>query len=164
MTDPVSLRPAKPNEIDALTDICLRSKAHWGYDVAFMEKSRDALTIKPERVQSGDVVVAELHGRPAGVAAIAPDEDGYEIEVFFVDPNAMGKGVGAHLFQALVSLAAKRGITQLTIASDPNAAAFYEKMGARPIGSVPSESMPGRRLPLLKVDIAKALQSNARKV
>lgn len=148
----IEIRPAKAAEIEALTAICQRSKAHWGYDRDFMEKSRHALAVKPERVGTGDVLVAELDGVVAGVAAIAPDEGGFEIDLFFVDPPAMGRGLGVRLFRALVAHANKRGIATLSILSDPNAAPFYEKMGARRVGMAPSDAIPGRTLPLLKID------------
>ncbi|MEX3010959.1 GNAT family N-acetyltransferase [Hoeflea sp. TYP-13] len=154
MAGSISFRPARSGETAALTELCIRSKAHWGYDERFMESSREALTVKPARVESGDVIVAEFQGQPAGVAAIAPDGDGFEIDLFFVDPAAMGRGVGRRLFEAVIALAKRRGIGALTILSDPNAVSFYEKMGARPIGRAPSDAIPGRTLPLLEVDIA----------
>ena len=120
----IDIRQAKPTEIDALTAICHRSKAHWGYDRDFMERSRDALTVRPEQVEAGDVLVAELDGVAVAVAAIAPDQDGYEIDQFFVDPPAMGRGVGVHLFRAVLAHAKDRGIATLSILSDPNAQAF----------------------------------------
>jgi len=149
----IDIRPAKQTELDALTAICHRSKAHWGYDRDFMKKCRDALTVRPEQVEAGDVLVAELDGVAAAVAAIAPDQDGYEIDQFFVDPPAMGRGVGVHLFRAVLAHAKQHGIATLSILSDPNAEAFYEKMGAQKIGSAPSDSIPGRTLPLLRITI-----------
>ncbi len=150
----ITIRPARAAETEGLTALCLRSKAHWGYDRDFMERSRNALTVKPERAAAGDVLVAELDGTAAGVAAIAPDEDGFEIELFFVDPPAMGHGVGARLFKALVQHAKQRGIPSLSILSDPQAAPFYERMGARQIGTAPSDAIPGRTLPLLRITIS----------
>ena len=120
----IDIRQAKPTEIDALTASCHRSTAHWGYDRDFMERSRDALTVRPEQVEAGDVLVAELDGVAVAVAALAPDADGFEIELFFVDPPAMGRGVGVHLFHAVLAHARARGIATLSILSDPNAQAF----------------------------------------
>jgi hypothetical protein len=42
------IRPARAGEADALTALALRSKAHWGYDAAFMEVVRPILTIEGE--------------------------------------------------------------------------------------------------------------------
>ncbi len=149
------IRPACAEEAQALSDLSHRSKAHWGYDEGFMALSRDALTVRDAWIEAGMVLVAEHDAALAGVAAIAPDGDGHEVAVFFVDPAMMGKGIGADLFQAMVGLAAESGIAKLGILSDPNAAGFYEKMGARPIGMEPSDAIPGRELPYLEMDVPK---------
>jgi hypothetical protein len=39
--------------------MALRSKAHWGYDEAFMQQVADELTVTPEMVRRCDVMVAE---------------------------------------------------------------------------------------------------------
>ena len=44
-----------------------------------------------------------------------------------------------------------RDAGRLTILADPNAAAFYERAGAVRIGEAPSDSVPGRLLPLYEV-------------
>lgn len=45
MDDPITLRLADVSEREPLTELCIRSKAHWGYDAAFMALCRDALTV-----------------------------------------------------------------------------------------------------------------------
>ncbi len=35
-----TIRAARPGEADALSALCLRSKAHWGYDDDFLERCR----------------------------------------------------------------------------------------------------------------------------
>src|SRR5476649_1400099 len=49
----ITIRPALLDEADALSALCLRSKAHWGYDAAFMALSQDALTISPALIKTG---------------------------------------------------------------------------------------------------------------
>ncbi|MCG6496213.1 hypothetical protein MCM47_18115 [Kitasatospora sp. A2-31] len=46
------------------------------------------------------------------------------------------------------------GSRRLTIDADPNAEPFYLAMGATRIGTTASESVPGRELPLLGLEIA----------
>ena len=118
-----------------------------------MALSREALTVRDAGIEAGMVLAVEHGGALAGVAAISPDGDGHEVAVFFVDPAMMGKGVGADLFHAMVDLAARNDIEKLGILSDPNAAGFYEKMGARPVGREPSGAIPGRELPYLEMNI-----------
>jgi GNAT superfamily N-acetyltransferase len=71
----------------------------------------------------------------------------------FVEPRAMGTGVGRKLFEAIVALIAAEGAKKLVILADPNAEEFYRRMGAKRVGDAPSESIPGRRLPLLEFEI-----------
>ena len=149
----IIIRRARPEEAATLSAICVRSKAHWGYDEKFMTLSTDALTVDPARIEAGHILAAELDGALVGTAAIGPDDEGFEIDQFFIDPGAMGRGVGKRLFVALLGLAREHGIEKLSILSDPNAAGFYRRMGARDIGSAPSDAIPGRTLPLLEIDV-----------
>ena len=47
-----------------------------------------------------------------------------------VHPDHMGQGVGAGMFAHAMAAARAAGIRRVKIVSDPNAEAFYEKMGA----------------------------------
>jgi hypothetical protein len=46
-----------------------------------------------------------------------------------------------------------RGFRVLEIQGDPNAARFYERVGARRIGERESASVPGRMLPLFELAV-----------
>lgn len=153
------LRPARPEEAARLSDLCMESKAHWGYDAAFMALCREALTVTTEAIAAGEVVVAvDAADRPLGVAALG---DGgrpglAEIALLFVRPAAMGQGVGRALFAALSARARQAGASELMILADPGAEAFYRRMGAERIGVAPSDAVPGRSLPLLRYDLGLA--------
>ncbi|MCR9137046.1 MAG: GNAT family N-acetyltransferase [Alphaproteobacteria bacterium] len=149
----MTIRPARAGEAAPLSDLCWRSKAHWGYDPQFMNACREALTVHDEWIGRNWVIVAEMGGDLAGVAAIAPDGSQFEVALFFVDPPYMGKGVGGALFDAMVARARQEDIGTLRILSDPNAVEFYRKMGARSIGTEPSDAIPGRSLPLMEIDL-----------
>lgn len=145
------LRLARAEEAPALSQLCLESKAHWGYDAAFLEACRPVLTVTPEMIATGDVVVAvDAADRPLGVGALSPG--GAEVELLFVRPAAMGQGAGRALLAELVRRARALGHRRLAIAADPGAEAFYLRQGALRIGEVESEVQPGRRLPLLHLE------------
>jgi GNAT superfamily N-acetyltransferase len=149
----MNLRTARVEESDALTALCLRSKAHWGYDAAFMRMSEASLTISPALIETGRVLVVE-DGKLLGMASLDPLEDGvYDLLHMFVDPAAIGRGVGAALFGAISAKACEEGASALTILADPNAVPFYLKMGAVLTGDAPSDAIPGRRLPTLRYAI-----------
>lgn len=88
------VRQAEISEVEGLTALCRRSKAHWGYDAEFMRRSADALAVKPAAIAQGLVVVADDGGVPKGVAAVEPmEEDGvFDLSLLFVEPDAMGRG------------------------------------------------------------------------
>ncbi|MEM7222297.1 MAG: GNAT family N-acetyltransferase [Pseudomonadota bacterium] len=81
-------------------------------------------------------------------------EDGVcDLLKLFVEPAEMGRGIGAALFAWAVSEARRQGARLMTIEADPDAEAFYRKMGARTVGTAPSGSVPGRSLPMLAFDL-----------
>jgi GNAT superfamily N-acetyltransferase len=151
----VVVRPARPDEAELLTDLVLRSKAHWGYDAAFMAACRDELTVAADQVVAHRTAVAEdgAGGGVLGMVTVEGEPPLGAIGMLFVDPAAMGRGVGRLLYGHALAVAAGAGFTRLTIDADPNAEAFYRRMGAVTVGRTPSGSVPGRTLPLMAVDV-----------
>lgn len=128
---PLTIRPARPGEAGALSALCKRAKAHWGYDAEFLRLSDAALTIAPELIETGRVLVAEADGRIAGMASLAPlHGDTWDLLHMFVEPAAMRTGAGRMLFAAIAELARGWGGTLLSIQSDPYAEGFYRRLGA----------------------------------
>lgn len=153
----ILIRTAGPGEANALTALVRRSKEHWGYDDAFMTLSALSLRVRTEVIAAGHVFVASDADAPSvalGVAQLAPLVDGVvDLDKLFVDPPAIGTGVGALLLAHAVKVARQRGARRMTILADPNAAPFYEKMGARFLRMAPSDAIPGRELPLYDIDL-----------
>jgi GNAT superfamily N-acetyltransferase len=149
------IRPARADEASALSELCMSSKAHWGYDTAFMEASRASLTITPEMIAEGRVLVAENGRGVIGVTttALIDASGAYDLGHMFVSPDAIRTGAGRALFDAILALVRERGGNRLVIVADPNAEDFYRCLGAKRIGDAPSESIPGRFLPLLEYKI-----------
>lgn len=143
------MRCARPGEASLLTELAIRSKAHWGYDREFMQACRATLTLTAELIARTEVYVAEVEGRVVGFYSLAPWHSDLELYHFFVDPPAMGNGLGRCLWNDAVRRASERGCSRLLIQSDPYAEGFYLKLGAERIGEVPSGAVPGRTLPLL---------------
>jgi GNAT superfamily N-acetyltransferase len=142
----VRLRDARPDECDALSALAYSSKAHWGYDDAFMEACRDELTVSLDRAHvrvAHDGALLGFHGL-----------DGDELTWLFVAPGAMGRGVGRALVRDACALARAAGIGRLRIEADPNAVGFYERMGASRVGEVASGSIPGRVLPVYALGLS----------
>lgn len=147
----VLLRPAYESECAALSALCLRSKAVWGYDAVFLEACRAELAIHPADIEAGLVRVAELNGELAGVVQLTRDGAELHLDKLFVDPEALRAGIGKRLLESAIVQAAEMGAVRLIIDADPDAADFYRRMGAVDIGMVASDAMPGRFLPRLEL-------------
>ena len=63
------VRRARPAEADELSELALRSKAHWGYDEAFMAASRAELKVTRAAVRDAGYYVAESEGNPRSQAS-----------------------------------------------------------------------------------------------
>ena len=134
----------------------MRSKAVWGYDEAFLSLAREALRVEPAQIAAGDVWVAiAADGSIAGVVVIGPGEqpDALDLNKLFIEPRQIRAGFGRVLLLHAIDEARRRGAKRLTILSDPYAAHFYERHGARPVGEAPSDAIPGRSLPLYEVQL-----------
>ena len=150
----VRLRLARAGEAPGLTALCLRSKAYWGYDAAFMRLCASALTVSEQSIAERRVLVAtDRRDRIVGTASVMRDGNDAELGLMFVEPTAIGGGVGRMLFGEAVRLARRLGYQRMTILADVNAAPFYERMGARFLRQAPSDAIPGRSLPCYEYDL-----------
>ena len=149
----LALRPARPEEGAALTELCLRSKAVWGYDDVFMAACRQELTLTQASIRASWVQVAELDGRLAGVAEVKSAGRTAQLEKLFVEPAMLRSGTGRKLLDWAMATARAAGATALVIEADPDAAEFYRRMGAVDDGLVPSGSIPGRLIPRLNLPL-----------
>ena len=148
------IRDARADDCLRLTALAFSSKAHWGYDDSFMEACRDELTVREADLVRRWVRVADDAGAIVGFHGVENNgSDEVEIAWLFVDPRAMGRGVGRALVIDALGYARDRGATRVRIEADPNAASFYERLGARRAGSTPSGSIPGRVLPVYLIDV-----------
>lgn len=156
---PPQIRDAATVDCDAVTELCMRSKRSWGYDQDFMNQSRAALTLTPERLEDWTVRLAESPGgKLIGVvaASLGDARREAELELMFVEPAWMGAGVGAALMKDLANRLLSHGVETLWILSDPDAEPFYHRLGAIRVGLRPSDAIAGRRLPWLRLDLVRA--------
>lgn len=132
------IRPGRAEEAGLLSDLALWSKGDaGGYDATFFEACRAELTLTPETAARAAVNRAR-HGR---------------LEMLFLDPDTIGTGVGRLLYDDAVQRARSRGWRSMVLDADPGAESFYLRMGARRIGETPSNSIPGRVLPVLEIEV-----------
>lgn len=137
-----SLRPAAPGDAPGLTDLALRSKAHWGYSPEWLTAWRQQLTIEAGYLAEHRVLVAEHTGALVGMCALEDRGSWWVLEHLWVDPASMGLGVGRTLVKQALALARSVRPGRVLVEADPHAAGFYSRLGAHQIGVAPG-AMPG---------------------
>lgn len=150
----IVVRCAELEELRALSALCLRSKAVWGYDPSFLEACREELSFRPQDLQSTGIGVAETDNGIVGVVQIKVVNAEADLMKLFVEPARMRGGVGRVLMNWAVERARSLGAIRMFIEADPYAAQFYRDNGAYDVGFAASGSIPGRMLPKLVIDLA----------
>ncbi|WP_223837530.1 GNAT family N-acetyltransferase [Streptomyces venezuelae] len=127
----VRIRGARAAEAEALSALVMRSKAHWGYDPAFLAACAGELRIRAEDTEARRITVAEApDGAVLGVASLEGGPAEAVLGLLFVAPEALGRGVGRALYREVLRRARELGIERLVIDADPHAVGFYRAMGA----------------------------------
>lgn len=135
------IRPAMPEERDALEEIQRRASMALPEYRADLEAHPDVIHLPQEQLDRGDVFVAELKGRPVGFAAL----DGAELDGLFVEPDLWKRGIGRLLVDAVTHEARRRGLS-LTVLGNPTAREFYERCGFVAEGIEQTRFGPGLRM------------------
>lgn len=140
-----------------MSGIAHRAKASWHYPERWLAAWHEQLTLRPEHLLRWRVRVAENAGTVAGFAAVDVDAHPAGLEHCWVDPPAMGQGVGRALVLDGAGLAAQAGHHTLEVESDPHAVGFYRRLGGHVVGSVhaPVLGRP-RQLPLVRFTLPMA--------
>ena len=146
----MTIRRASAADRDALARLAFRSKAHWGYDVAFMERSRDVLTPSAAYLARDLVYVADDDtGAAVGFYGFVREGRELWLNDLWIEPAAIRTGAGRALFAHAVETARAAGAAAFFIESDPNAEGFYLAMGAVRTGERVAAGS-GRVLPVLR--------------
>ena len=146
----MSIRQANPNDIDAINHLFCLSKGSWGYDPVFMHQCMSEYSITIDKILQKSVYLYYVDGFLAGFYSFIQEvNECAELDYFFLHPDFFGKGIGRKLWDACINTAKDIKITEFILYSDPNAEAFYLKMGCRKIGEQESPMIKGRLLPVL---------------
>lgn len=154
----LKIRTANKNEAEYLTQLAMRSKAHWGYTKEFMDACQQELLITKDMIEnhSSYYALAENQGGTVGFYSLKglTDPD-IELGLLFIEPEYIGSGFGRILIEHAMNYAAAKGGKTLQIQGDPNAEGFYKAMGAILTGKSESSCIPGRYLPNFSISLIK---------
>ena len=147
-----TVRPAQASDASALTAIAQTAKRHWGYPEPWLEAWAPVLTIAPDYLARHTVLVAERDGVPVAFVALVDAGTHWGLDHLWILPEHQGHGLGRRLFTLAVDEARARRPGVLRIEAEPFALGFYERCGARQVGTVPAPVLgTPRDLPLLEL-------------
>lgn len=137
----IRIRPARPQDRDALGALKLRASLAWGDNVEALQDLPEARQVPAEHLPAA--IVAERDGAIAGFATVLPRGDGEaELEDLFVDPAAWGQGIGRQLLAEAGTRAVALGARSLHVVAGGRARPFYERCGFRVTGPVTTDFEP----------------------
>jgi ribosomal protein S18 acetylase RimI-like enzyme len=162
----VLIRPARPEDAEALVDVHVRT---WAAAYEHVFGAERLATIDRERrraiaawwIESGGTVVAELDGRVVGLASVGPSTDVEgegELYAIYVLPEAWGGGAGRGLMDAAKELlrASYRDATLYVLDDNPRARRFYEREGWAVDGVTKTEEWLGLEVTEVRYRISLA--------
>lgn len=137
---------AGPEDVAGLRSLANQSEAHWGYDRVFMEVFDRTFNITERFILENPVFVSRQGDDPEAFWGLKQDEDGWELEYFYVAEPALGKGLGRRMWDHLTDWCRENRVYEFCFVTSPQAVGFYEKMGAVQDGMVRS-AIDGRPIP-----------------
>lgn len=157
------IRPATAFDCGALTALSFASKRYWGYPDSYFDVWKNELTVTPEYIRNNRVFAAVRDSGIIGYFSVTEVkesfyagsvfvEKGFWLGHLFIAPECIRKGVGAQLMDFAVRYCGENGIKRLRVFSDPNAAGFYEKCGAKFLYDSAS-SIEERTVPVYEMEI-----------
>jgi len=142
---------AKPEDAEALTQVAHSAKRHWGYPERWIEAWRGILTMSPEFIAANIAYCVLEEDRVVGFYVLTTEHDGLHLDHLWITPAVMRRGIGRALFEHAVEQARRSGFDLIRIEADPNAEAFYQRMGAKRVGtSIGEVEGEKRELPLME--------------
>lgn len=135
--EPVTVRPARPDDVDAVRDVGARTWPPTYTPIAGADYVRTGLeqwwshdrTV--QAIASGRVLVAERDGAVIGMAAYTVQGDVLDLWRLYVVPEAHGSGAGHALLEAVLAGPARdlRVVRLAHMEGNTVARAFYERHG-----------------------------------
>ena len=136
-----------------LTELTIRSKAHWGYSPEQMEAWRADLTITEDYIAQNHVFVLKDQQQIHGYYSFFKESiTVVKLDNLFVDPEFMGRGFGGKLMDNFLNRSRELKFQTITLDADPHAEDFYMKYGFQSVGQL-ATSIPGRYLPVMELQI-----------
>lgn len=134
---------ASTDDAEMLTDFALKSNAIYKYRTVSDKEARKVFQVTDAHFKNGVIRLLKDSSGVIGFYGLTrwKEKNGNERNILshlFVKPDFITKGYGTILFQEAMRVAKEElRWDALEWESDPNAAGFYDKMGAKKIGENP---------------------------
>jgi N-acetylglutamate synthase-like GNAT family acetyltransferase len=139
------------NEI--LTEITKKSKAYWGYSAEQILDWDKNLTITQDYIRDHEVFKLIKENKIIGYYSyIFEDEKNVIMDNLFILPEYIGKGFGKFLLLDFLNRMKQAKIQTIKLDSEPNAEAFYSKMGFVKVGEFET-SIKNRFMPIMEMKL-----------
>jgi len=138
-------------DLGDINAIMYSSKGYWGYTQSFMDEFMDRFCVTEKCIKELKIYCVYIDDGMKGFYGFKKNEDNQdELDLFFLDPSCIGKGLGRQLWNLCLDTAKGLKIKEFIICVDPNAEEFYLKMGCSKIGTKLSPMLLDRYTPILR--------------
>jgi ribosomal protein S18 acetylase RimI-like enzyme len=114
-----TIRRARLGEAGSLSELALRSKAHWGYSAEFLDVVRELLTFTERDLVDDLVYVLEQGQEPVGMYRVIGNPPEGELSDLWLDPSFIGRSLGRRLLRHALDTAAGHRYQTLIIERRP---------------------------------------------
>lgn len=146
----ITVKPATAEMSPVLSELAYNSEAYWNYDSKYMNQFRQFYNVNEAFIKTNPVFVLETDGHTVGFFGLRQNGNEWELEFFYIAVQFIGRGSGRLLWNALLQKCRELHIDRFGFVTSPQAAGFYEKMGAKVIGKTESLLKHGRMIPKLE--------------
>lgn len=138
-------------DAETLTDITLKSKAHWGYSAEQIESWIEELTISKTYIETNHVFKLLIQDKTIAYYSYCMESDTtVTLDNLFVVPDYMRKGYGSYLLKDFLARIKAVDIQKVVLESEPNTVDFYKHFGFIKTGQRES-SIKERYLPQMEL-------------
>jgi putative acetyltransferase len=144
----VTIRPARPEEMDAVRELFRAYASGLGIDLCFQDFERELAELPGTYAPPGGGLLLALDEQePVGCAAFRPLAPGIcEMKRLFILPRARGTGLGRRLAEAIMRQGADAGYQRMRLDTLPtmvDAIGLYRRLGFREIEAYYPNPIPG---------------------
>lgn len=147
----MKIEKAKSKDNAILSDIALKGKSFWGYEIEQLNEWKDDLTITPNYIEDNDVYKLVVEFEIVGFFSFLTSENNtLKLDYFFIYRQYIGKGLGKVLLNKAIEVAIEKKALKIILDADPNAESFYKHSGFKTYAQLES-SVKNRFLPQMEL-------------